>query len=172
MSRDRTGLIIAVAAIGCLLAVRPGPRPAPRLLFNTTASAPLGFYLLTPGRFTKGQLAAVSPPHVLANWMASRGYLPANVPLLKEVAAVGGQHVCGDGRSLSIDGRAVARMHPNDRWGRALPAYRGCRRLAPNEVFLLNRYAPTSLDGRYFGPLPAHHVIGGALPLWTWEARR
>jgi type IV secretory pathway protease TraF len=108
----------------------------------------------------------------LANWMARRGYLPANVPLLKEVAAVGGQQVCGDGNTLLIDGQTVARIRAKDRWGRALPAYRECCRLAPNEIFLLNRHAPSSLDGRYFGPLLARQVIGGARPLWTWEARR
>jgi len=172
MSRRRIVSMAAVAAIGCLLAVRPGFRPAPRLLFNTTASAPLGFYRLTPGRFAKGQLAAVAPPQGLANWMARRGYLPANVPLLKEVAAVGGQRVCRGGDVLSIDGAPVARILPHDRQGRALPAYQGCRRLNSDEVFLLNRHAPSSLDGRYFGPLPARHVIGGARPLWTWEARR
>jgi conjugative transfer signal peptidase TraF len=172
MSRPRIVSIGAAAAIGCLLALRPGDRPAPRLLFNTTASAPLGFYLLTPGRFAKGQLAAVEPPHGLANWMALRGYLPSNVPLLKEVAALGGQRVCSRGDVLSIDGAAVARILPRDRQGRALPAYQGCRRLYPGEVFLLNRHAPNSLDGRYFGPVSARQVIGGARPLWTWEARR
>src|SRR5690606_31543249 len=29
--------------------------------------------------------------------------------------------------------------------------------------------APDSLDGRYFGPIPASAVIGRALPLWTDE---
>ncbi len=177
MSRRRIVSTAALAAIGCLLAVRPGDRPAPRLLFNTTASAPLGFYLLTPGRFAKGQLAAVAPPLDLANWMARRGYLPANVPLLKEVSAIGGQRVCGRGDVLSIDGAAVARILPHDRQGRALPAYQGCRRLDSDEVFLLNRHAPNSLDGRYFGPVSARpvsarQVIGGARPLWTWQARR
>ena len=172
MSRRRTISIAAVAAVACLLVLRPGERPAPRLLFNTTASAPLGFYLLTPGRFAKGQLAAVAPPQNLANWMARRGYLPANVPLLKEVAAVDGQRICGRGDVLAIDGSPVARILPRDRQGRALPAYQGCRRLNPDEVFLLNRHAPNSLDGRYFGPVPARQVIGGAHPLWTWEARR
>ncbi|MBO9707464.1 MAG: S26 family signal peptidase [Caulobacter sp.] len=172
MSRRRIVSVAAVAAIGCLLVLRPGERPAPRLLFNTTASAPLGFYLLTPGRFAKGQLAAVTPPSALADWMARRGYLPANVPLLKEVAAVGGQSVCGIGDVLSIDGRPVARILPRDRQGRALPAYQECRRLAPDEVLLLNRHAPNSLDGRYFGPVSARQVTGGARSLWTWEARR
>ena len=172
MSRSCTVLVVLVSALGCLLVLRPGYRPAPRLLFNTTASAPIGFYLLTPGRYAKGQLAAVLPPPALATWMARRGYLPVNVPLLKEVAAVGGQQICGLGDALSIDGQTVARIRPNDRWGRTLPAYRGCQQLADGEVLLLNRHAPDSLDGRYFGPMPARQVIGGARPLWTWEARR
>lgn len=172
MSRRRAVFVIALCGLGCLLALRPGARPAPRLLFNTTASAPIGFYLLTPGRYAKGQLAAVSPPPALATWMARRGYLPTNVPLLKEVAAVGGQQICGLGDALSIDGQTVARIRPKDRWGRTLPAYRGCRRLVDGEVLLLNRHAPDSLDGRYFGPMPARQVIGGARPFWTWEARR
>lgn len=172
MSRGRIVSVATVAAIGCLLVLRPGERPAPRLLFNTTASAPLGFYLLTPGRFAKGQLAAVTPPRDLADWMARRGYLPANVPLLKEVAAVSGQRVCGRDDVLSIDGAPIARILPRDRQGRALPAYQGCRRLDSDEVFLLNRHAANSLDGRYFGPVSARQVIGGARPLWTWEVRR
>lgn len=172
MSRRRAVLVVLVSTLGCLLVLRPGYRPAPRLLFNTTASAPIGFYLLTPGRYAKGQLAAVMPPAALATWMARRGYLPANVPLLKEVAAVGGQHICGLGDTLSIDGQTVARVQARDRLGRSLPIYRGCRQLADVEVFLLNRHAPDSFDGRYFGPVSARQVIGGARPLWTWEARQ
>jgi type IV secretory pathway protease TraF len=35
----------------------------------------------------------------------------------------------------------------------------------------LNADVPTSLDGRYFGPLPLSSVIGRALPLWTVSKR-
>jgi type IV secretory pathway protease TraF len=37
------------------------------------------------------------------------------------------------------------------------------------EVFLMNWEVRDSLDGRYFGPVPASSVIGRALPLWTDE---
>ena len=31
----------------------------------------------------------------------------------------------------------------------------------------MNRQSEVSLDGRYFGPLPATTVVGRADPLWT-----
>ena len=37
------------------------------------------------------------------------------------------------------------------------------------EVFLMNPGVPDSLDGRYFGPLPASSIIGRAAPVWTDE---
>jgi hypothetical protein len=33
----------------------------------------------------------------------------------------------------------------------------------------MNRDAPDSLDGRYFGPLPLSTVVGRAVPVWTFE---
>jgi type IV secretory pathway protease TraF len=41
--------------------------------------------------------------------------------------------------------------------------------LAGDEVFLMNWDEPASLDGRYFGPIPLHAVVGRAVPLWTFE---
>jgi conjugative transfer signal peptidase TraF len=169
MRGARRWAVGAVACVGCVLAIAGDrTRHAPRLLLNTTASAPLGFYAITPGPSAPGQLAVVSPPPDLARWMAGRGYLPANVPLLKDVAAVGGQRVCGLGGAISIDGVAVAQARQHDRWGRRLVAFNGCRRLKSDEVFLLNRAAPQSLDSRYFGPVAADRVVGSAAPLWTW----
>ncbi|HIC80059.1 MAG TPA: S26 family signal peptidase, partial [Kiloniellaceae bacterium] len=37
------------------------------------------------------------------------------------------------------------------------------------ELFLLNPSHPDSLDGRYFGALPANAVIGRAVPILTDE---
>lgn len=168
---QRLGLALWAASGLLLLAVGGRERFAPRLMFNTTASAPLGFYGLTPGAPRVGDWVAISPPPPLARWMAARGYLPANVPLLKQVAALPGQQVCGRGGVLLIDGEPVARMRARDRWGRALEPFRGCRRLRSGEVFLINRQAADSLDSRYFGVLPLSGLVGRARPLWTWDAR-
>lgn len=172
MSAGRKLSLAGLAAAGCLLVCLGGhDRFAPRLLFNTTASAPVGFYLLARGRPVVGEWVAILPPPDLAHWMALRGYLPANVPLLKQVAAVPGQQVCGRAGILSIDGVPVARMRLKDRRGRTLKPFMGCRDLADGEVLLVNRHAPDSLDSRYFGPLPSRSIVGRARPLWTWDAR-
>ena len=47
-----------------------------------------------------------------------------------------------------------------------LPLWVGCRRLQRGELFLLGT-RPDSLDGRYFGPLPASGLIGTAHPVAT-----
>ncbi|RVA02060.1 S26 family signal peptidase, partial [Mesorhizobium sp. M7A.F.Ca.US.001.02.1.1] len=41
----------------------------------------------------------------------------------------------------------------------------GCRVISDGEVFLMNRDAADSFDGRYFGPLPLTSVIGRAVPV-------
>lgn len=152
-----------------LLAVTPTTRP-PRLVFNTTSSAPLGFYLVDASAPTVGDMVVVRPPRDLALWMAARGYLPSNVPLIKRVAASGGQTVCGHQGEVSIDGALVAKILPRDRLGRRLTPFTGCVQLSDGDVFLLNTESPYGLDGRYFGPLPRDAVVGRATAIWTWSA--
>ena len=38
---------------------------------------------------------------------------------------------------------------------------------AKGDVFLMNPRSADSLDGRYFGPLPAASIVGRAIPLWV-----
>jgi len=156
-----TGLFVAVALIG----------PAPRFLWNASASAPIGLYRLHPSRAPAvGDLVAATPPPGLARWMAERHYLPLGVPLLKHVAAKPGQRVCRTGETVSIDGRVIARARTRDSRNRPLPAWQGCRTLKPGELLLMNPAVADSLDGRYFGSLPAAIVIGRAVPILTRDA--
>lgn len=162
-----------IAAVAVLLVGASIAAPStPRLIWNATASAPEGLYGLHPtGTLRRGQLVAVRPPPALAAWLAARGYAPAGVLLVKAVAALAPSIVCRDGARVKIDGVVAAEVRPVDRWGRALPAWRGCRRLGPQEVFLLND-APGSLDSRYFGPLPRRRVVGVLSPLWLLPGGR
>lgn len=144
---------------------------APLLIWNTTASAPIGFYrLVTVGRPKVGDLVAAAAPEPLATWFDRAGYLPRGVPLVKRIAAVAGQKVCRSGSTLTIDGRSAAQAKPRDRFGRRLPVWAGCRHLTGGEVLLLNA-APDSLDGRYFGPSRVIDLLGRAQPIWTWGGR-
>lgn len=169
MSRSTVRYLAASGAGGLVLALGSAIHPTERLVFNTTASAPLGFYWRTSSAAEIGDLVLVRPPPALAAWMAQRGYLPLNVGLIKHIAAVEGQTICGLGDRLLIDGHDMAALRDRDRHGRRLSPFSGCRRLKDGEVFLLNTQAPDSLDGRYFGPLPRQTIVGRLYPLWTWE---
>jgi conjugative transfer signal peptidase TraF len=161
---------LVAGGVACaLLAAGWALSPVKRVILNTTASAPLGFYWLADDRSKVGDLALVRPPPGLARWMAVRGYLPLNVPLIKHVAAVSGQRVCVRDGMVIIDGRTVGKVLTRDLIGRPLVAARICRPLRAGEVFLLNADAPRSLDGRYFGPLTLASIAGRLQPLWTWE---
>ncbi|MBE1529839.1 conjugative transfer signal peptidase TraF [Sphingopyxis sp. OAS728] len=154
------GLFGAVAALA----------PQPRLVWNASASMPIGLYGVEVGRRPQaGELALIDPPERVAALLAERGYLPRGVPLLKRVAASDGALVCRSGSFVTVDGRGAARAHARDRSGRPLPRWLGCRRLQRGEYFVLGA-APGSFDSRYFGPLPAAAVIGTAHPLFTRDA--
>jgi type IV secretory pathway protease TraF len=98
-----------------------------------------------------------------------RGYIGRGVPLLKRVMALPGHEVCRTGRTITVDHVALGEALDRDRLGRDLPVWRGCRTVARDEFFLMNPDVPDSLDGRYFGPILAHAVIGKATPIYTDE---
>ncbi len=157
---------LAVLAVGVLSFIPV----TPKLIWNASASVPLGLYSIAPARHLEvTDLVAVETPEPLASFMAERRYLPRGVPLMKRVAAIAGQRVCRDGAHVTIDGIDIGEALARDRAGRSLPSWQGCRRIADGEVFLMNWTAPDSMDGRYFGPLPFNSIIGRAIPLWTDE---
>lgn len=168
----RPAIVFAgLTAVVTVTAVQVLSPPAPRLIWNASPSAPIGLYRVSPERAVRrGDLVAITPPEPLAGFLAERGYLPLGVPLLKHVVAVAGQCVCRAGAVVSIDGVPAATALGRDRRGRALPSWRGCEQLGPNQVFALNA-TPDSLDGRYFGPLPTSSVIGRAQPIWLSSGR-
>lgn len=144
--------------------------PQPRLLWNATVSAPIGLYRLDPGdKPVVGDMVAYRPSPALARFMAERHYLPIGVPLLKHMAARPGATICRRDAAVTSDGRMVAVARAIDSHGRPLPVWRGCRVLRADQLFLLNP-APDSLDGRYFGPVPASGLIARATPILTRSA--
>lgn len=145
--------------------------PTPlRLVWNASASVPIGLYDLDPPRGVHvGDVVAVMPDRPLADFMVERGYIGRGVPLMKHVAAVSGQRICRRGSTVTVDAVRLGDALDRDRRGRSLPVWQGCRRVAAGEIFLMNPSVPDSLDGRYFGPIPARTVIGKATPLYTDE---
>lgn len=161
----RRRIAVAGAGVGLMLLSAALP-PTPRLVWNATASAPIGLYLVTPGMWAEpGDMVVARLPQPYRRLAATRRYLPANVPLVKRVAAYAGDQVCALGQHLFVNGRRVAERQNADATGRAMPSWRGCVTLRGRQLFLLMDH-PASFDGRYFGPTEGNDVIGKARLLW------
>lgn len=163
--------IVLTTALATTSLGYPALAPMPiRLIWNVSASAPIGLYLVDlNGPFEVTDLVAVDAPEPLATFLAARGYLPKGVPLLKRVRAVSGQTVCRSKDLVTVDGIEAGTALEYDRAGRPLPAWRGCLSISSGEIFLMNWEVRDSLDGRYFGPISLERIIGRAIPLWTDE---
>jgi conjugative transfer signal peptidase TraF len=154
---------VVLALLGAIV------KPSYQLRYNTSQSAPIGWYAIVPARdLPVGVFALARLPGAAAALADERGYLPKTVPVLKRVAAAAGESVCATGDQIVVDGATVARSLSHDGQGRDLAAWKGCRRLAVGELLLLNPESAASFDSRYFGPIPRSSVIGKAIPLWTW----
>jgi conjugative transfer signal peptidase TraF len=164
--RASRALVFGVTMLG-VLATSATLVPTPWLIWNASASVPIGFYWRVAGRPSRGDLVLALAPHWARRLAAERSYLPLNVPIVKRVAAVAGDVVCASGDAVSIDGRLVAYRLASDRMGRPLPRWEGCKALGAGEFFLLMADAPDSFDGRYFGVTERRDVIGRLVPLWT-----
>lgn len=160
------GMVALVGAAMVALAAPLVLDPAPRLVWNASASAPIGLWRIRPGAPIRvGDHVLAEPPPAARRLAAQRHYLPANVPMIKAVAAVSGDKVCAAGAWITVNDRPVALRQAADKKGRKLPWWSGCARLPGGAVLLLNP-APDSFDGRYFGPVGKGAIIGRATPLW------
>lgn len=169
MNRAAYVLMTTVASVGAAFAATV-PTPL-KLVWNVSASVPVGLYFLEPAYHLEiTDLVAVMPPPPLAAFLIARGYLGEGTPLLKRVMGLPGQVVCRLNDAITVDGVPLGEALPRDRMGRDLPVWQGCRRVEPGHLFLMNPDVGDSLDGRYFGPIPASTVIGRAMPLLTDEA--
>ena len=163
--------ILALTALGALALLAPWLVDlSPIVVWNATASAPIGLYaVVRPRPLQIGDLVLLRLDADTAALFAARGYLPEGVPLLKHIRAVAGMLVCAHHGALYVAGEHVADTLAVDGAGRTLDAWRGCRTLRADEILVLNGDAPASLDGRYLGPSPISAVVGRAIPIWTWK---
>jgi len=157
----------ALASLIGLVGFTIAAPPTPRLVWNASASAPVGLYSVSPGAPARaGDMVIAWVPENARRLAATRHYIPINVPLVKRVAAVPGDEVCAFGDAVFIEGRRVATRRAADGMGRAMPWWNGCRRLRDGDYFLLIADTPASFDGRYFGITHRRDIVGKAHLLW------
>ena len=151
------------------------------LRVNATPSMPIGLWELT-GTHTlprRNDIVTVCLPDGAAVRQARRrSYIaPGSCsdgaePLVKPVAAVGGDQVSVSASGISVNTTPIAGTTPlaRDEAGRMLhPVPLGSYRVVPDEVWLLSGHDPRSFDSRYFGAVPVANVLGIARPLWVFR---
>jgi conjugative transfer signal peptidase TraF len=149
--------------------------PPPVLVWNASASAPIGLYYVDSWKRFDQQTVDIEiddmvvawPPKAAGALAADRHYLPSGVPLIKRVAAIDHDVVCGDGDHITINGGWIVPRRKIDANGRALPWWQGCSVLQEGELFLMMEEHPASFDGRYFGITAPQDVIGKATLIWA-----
>jgi type IV secretory pathway protease TraF len=91
-------------------------KPRPWLVWNATASTPIGLYRIDrTDTFAVGDLVIVIPPEPIASFLADRGFLPRGVPLIKRVLALSRQTVCRSGLVITIGSFAMGTARDHDR---------------------------------------------------------
>lgn len=168
IQRNATTIIVSMTALVLLGASSTNDR-SPLLVWNASASVPIGLYWISASPPVVGSLVLVRPGGAAAKLARRRGYLPKSAYLLKPVAATAGEFVCRNGAHIALRRRYVARARLRDAAGRRMPIWLGCRTLRPGELFLLANH-PGSFDSRYFGPIDAGQVAGVAT--FVWPLRR
>jgi len=167
-SRNRRMQLLAACIVMGLCSVVLSVGRSPLVVWNATASAPVGLYYLRPRVLvSRGDLVLAEIPAMDRRLAASRGYLPENVPIIKRIAALAGDRVCAHGSDVTINGQLRAVRFSSDGQGRPLPNWEGCRTLSPCDVFLLNGDILHSFDGRYFGLTTRTTIVGKLVALWT-----
>jgi len=142
-----------------------------KLIYNASASAPIGFYWLADQPIERGDYVFVRLPERARKLVEERRYLPPNIPLIKQIVGVVGDTICRRRQEILINGVTVAVAQRRDRLGRALPKWQGCHILTKDTVFLLQDH-PLSFDSRYFGPIDRRLIIGRATRLrLPWRKR-
>lgn len=164
----RRGAAVALLAGALGLTIALPPRPL--LVWNASASAPVGLYVVTsPSDVATGDMVIARLPEAWRLQADARRYVPATVPLVKKVAATPGDTVCASGKDIRINGRWRAERRTRDGRGRIMPWWQGCVTLQGGTVFLLTAN-PSSFDGRYFGPTSRADIVGKAHLLWPAHA--
>ena len=142
-----------------------------KLIYNASASAPIGFYWIDQRPILRGDYVYVRVPERVRDLVIERGYLPPDVPLLKRVIGLYGDRICRQFGEISVNGLVVATAKLRDGQGREMPVWHSCHILTERAVFLLQDHSQ-SFDGRYFGPVDRRLIIGRATKLrFSWRKR-
>jgi conjugative transfer signal peptidase TraF len=154
----RNVLIASLLSVFALITVA-ATAPHDLLLYNSSPSIPVGFYLRVNEPVQMRTIVTVRAAEVAPGYAAVRSFTGDGDRFIKRIVASEGDRVCAQADRIAINGRTIAHRAWQDSMGRLLPQWNGCRLLRSDEMFLLGE-TPDSFDSRYFGIVRADQVEG------------
>lgn len=156
---------ILIGASITLLIVATGSEvsfpPKPKLLYNPSASAPIGWYQLEQSSTLQlGDQVAAYAPDWARKLADDRRYLPYVYPMIKTIVANGGTEVCASNGLISVPNYPDIQTLSQDSLGRDMPQLSGCSTLKPDEYFLISPNQKFGFDSRYFGEVAVADILG------------
>ena len=146
---------------------------------NLTSSLERGFYVVS--RRPSATLVEFCPQGEAATVSLERGYrTPGGTcpdggsPLLKPIAAVGGDRVEVTANGIRVNGKVISNSgaHLRDHRGRQLDPWPNGEYIVPaGMVWVISDFNSWSFDSRYFGPIPCALVQHRLRPLWTFPTK-
>lgn len=164
MKKKRLFMVGAVAVTALLGGVSIVD-PAPLAVWNPSASAPRGLYVIIDRAPQIGDYALLYFDDETKDFAAVRGFLPGDIPAIKKIAASNGDEICRRGGAIFINEKKAALALEKDSQGRPMPVWSGCVVLGDDEFFVLNDH-PGSFDGRYIGMTKRGQIVGVAILVW------
>ncbi len=135
--------------------------PKPKLLYNPSASAPIGWYKLESKSPLKiGDQVAAYAPDWARKLADERRYLPYEYPMIKTIWASSGTQICTKNNLVSVPNYPVITSLPQDSLGRNMPKLSGCFTLKADEYFLVSPDVQAGFDSRYFGAVRRENILG------------
>jgi type IV secretory pathway protease TraF len=126
-----SGNPIVTASAATVLVLTAIRTPTPRVVWNSSPSVPIGLYRVDrTSKIMVNDLVIAIPPEPVPALLASRGYLPRGVPLIKRVLALAGQAVCREGLMIRVDCDKIGMAQARDSIG---PAFTRVRRLSGHQ---------------------------------------
>lgn len=161
--KRRITVLVTLTLFALALLLTPVFMPSePRLVYNPSSSAELGWYQVYPGEpFKRGDLVASQLPDHARKLADERNYLPSGIPVIKTIGAVPGDEICRTSSAVILPDATILELQEFDSEGRRLPQLQtGCFILPFETVFLVSTGAKTSFDSRYIGPVHTSLVVG------------
>jgi conjugative transfer signal peptidase TraF len=162
MKRLQKGVIVAASAFTLFYL---GARD--HLHHNVSGSLPVVWeWASPPDSVSRGDLVEACPPYAIGRLALERKYMDAGscsggtTPLLKIVAAVGGDHIHIDACGVSVNGRLLPNSiaYAKDPHGRPLPTQPYGDQVIPAGDVWLYGTAPLSLGSQYYGAVSADTI--------------